>query len=960
VTLLRRYIAVNLLRGWLAAFAVTAAVFGLIGLIGELDRTHLDYDTLAVMRYTVMVLPQQLLGLAPVILLLGSILGFAALARSNELTVMSCAGVSLGQLVVAVALPTLAVMAALWLSMEYVTVPLHQQAEQQRVELRYQARVRFPNGAVWSRSGQRYIRLGDMLAGNRPADIALYEFDDTGRLVRAVHAETATVAEDRRWVFEGVQEKRLVDGTLQTRRPERLVIDNLWARNELPVLTLTPESMRLSVLRNYGQYLADNQRSAQLYLSTFWQRVTLPRRRVHHLHAADRRRHGGAGHTRGGRSRQPARRQHRFQPGPGRLYRDPVLSRFPDRNGPGPAAALEPAPCGRGSRPCHTGRCRRADAPPALVEYRHQPGIFPTMRLMFSFFRTYRLHTLLMLLALLLSGIAEGVGLSALLPVLNIALGSRGDAAELPGAGGAAGNAFEQAVLDTLAALGISATLGNMLLIILAGVTLKSLFLLVAQRQVGYTAAQIGTDLRLRMLRAIMRSRWEYFLHQPSGKLTNSLATEAERSSASFVHGATATTFLIQSMIYGAVAFALSWQASLAAIVAGVLVISLSHFLVRITRRAGRRQTRLLTSLIANLTDMLQSVKAMKAMAREHLADSVLVQDTQRLNLALRRQVLSAAGLNSAQELMFAAAICLGIYLALQVFQMELATVMVLVVTLGRSFSFLGKVQKQYQKLMQGESAYWAMLDSIEQARGAEEHTGGSLEPRFEREIRFEGVCFSYDNRHEVFRDLSLCFQAGTLTTVIGPSGSGKTTIIDLTIGLLAPDRGTIFLDDTPLRDVDVRAWRGCIGYVPQDTVLLHTSILDNVTLGDHQVSREAALRALQAAGAWDFIQLLPDGLDTVVGERGGKLSGGQRQRIVIARALVKNPRLLILDEATSALDPETERAVRQTMEGLKGQLTILAITHNPAMAEAADRVYRLRDGRAELLEDRRAAENMA
>jgi ATP-binding cassette subfamily C protein len=141
------------------------------------------------------------------------------------------------------------------------------------------------------------------------------------------------------------------------------------------------------------------------------------------------------------------------------------------------------------------------------------------------------------------------------------------------------------------------------------------------------------------------------------------------------------------------------------------------------------------------------------------------------------------------------------------------------------------------------------------------------------------------------------------------------------------------------------------IGYVPQDTILLHDSILHNVTLGDPALTAADVERALRAAGAWDFVGQLAQGLDTVVGERGGKLSGGQRQRIVIARALIKQPRLLILDEATSALDRDTEDAVRQTLAALKGQLTILAISHNRAMVEAADRVYQMSAGGAVLLD---------
>lgn len=572
------------------------------------------------------------------------------------------------------------------------------------------------------------------------------------------------------------------------------------------------------------------------------------------------------------------------------------------------------------------------------------------MRMMAGFFSAYPGRSTIMLLALLLSGVAEGVGLSALLPLLNIAVG-QDVSASVTGVSTTQQTDFESTVLEFLARVNIAPTLGNMLLIIVVGVGLKSVFLLVAQRQVGYTAAQVATDLRLEMLRAVLLSKWEYFLHQPVGRLTNALATEAQRSSAAFVNGATALTYLIQALIYSGIAFALSWTASLVAIVAGTVVISLSHFLVRITRKAGKRQTRFMSSLMANLTDTLQSVKPLKAMSREHLADQVLAHDTNQLNKAQRKQVLSGALLDSAQELMFTGFICLGVYAAIGWYQMDLPVVMVLVVALGRAFSFFGKVQKQYQKLAQGESAYWTLKSAIAAANDAEEGLEGGKHPTFEHSIRFDGVYFDYD-QHTVFRDLSMDIEARSLTTLVGPSGSGKTTIIDLTIALLRPQAGVISLDGVPMEEIDIKRWRGLIGYVPQDTVLLHDTIVHNITLGDPTLGPADAERALRAAGAWEFVNAMPGGMNTMVGERGGKLSGGQRQRIVIARALVNQPRLLILDEATSALDPDSEAAVRQTMESLKGQLTILAISHNRAMVQAADYVYQLDKGRIQLLDE--------
>ena len=192
---------------------------------------------------------------------------------------------------------------------------------------------------------------------------------------------------------------------------------------------------------------------------------------------------------------------------------------------------------------------------------------------------------------------------------------------------------------------------------------------------------------------------------------------------------------------------------------------------------------------------------------------------------------------------------------------------------------------------------------------------------------------------------------AGAFIAVIGSSGAGKTTVADLIIGLLRPQRGDVWIDDLPLGDIDASAWRRMIGYVPQETFLFHDTVMANVTLGEPGISRADVETALRRAEAREFVAALPDGVDTVVGERGARLSGGQRQRIAIARALVRNPALLILDEATTALDPETEAGIVATVKRLTGRLTVLSISHQPAMQSAADFVYQLDTGTATRLE---------
>jgi ATP-binding cassette subfamily C protein len=220
-----------------------------------------------------------------------------------------------------------------------------------------------------------------------------------------------------------------------------------------------------------------------------------------------------------------------------------------------------------------------------------------------------------------------------------------------------------------------------------------------------------------------------------------------------------------------------------------------------------------------------------------------------------------------------------------------------------------------------------------------------------ETAIRLDRISFAYGKK-AVLQNVSLTFRAGMITAIVGPSGSGKTTVVDLVIGLLQPNEGHIWLDDLPLAQIDLQQWRHWIGYVPQESWLLHDTVYNNVTFGDPELGEKDTTEALQAAGAWEFVKAMPEGLKSTVGESGSKISGGQRQRIAIARALVHKPKLLILDEATTALDPENEMAICKTLGELRGKLTILAISHQPAVLNVADRAYRLENGSAVQLKE--------
>ena len=571
------------------------------------------------------------------------------------------------------------------------------------------------------------------------------------------------------------------------------------------------------------------------------------------------------------------------------------------------------------------------------------------MHLLLVFARAYPYHSAIVLGCLLVSAVFEGIGFSSLLPLLSIAVKD-----QIAAQTGEPSSWLEQNVSNGLAVFGLQPHIGTLCLVIVGCLALKAVFVLLAQRQVGYTVAHVATDLRLSLLRSLLAARWEYYTRHPVGGFANAFATEATRAAGAYLTGTTIVSLGIQTVLYTSLAFAVSWRATLAAAGFGLVLVVVLSRLVRMSRRAGARQTQLLKTLLGRLTDVFSAVKPLKAMARETLIGPLLEKGTQRLNKALRREVLSREALRALQEPLVMTALVGGLYLSLTSWALSLDRLIVLAMLFERTFRSLGKVQRRYQHLAALESAYWSLRERIDQAETEREAVQAAQPaqaglntppPQLARAIRFEQVSLAYDDQ-EILDKVSFSLPAGRLTTLVGPSGAGKTSTVDLIVGLVRPQSGAIWIDDLQLDQANLHAWRRAVGYVPQETLLLHDSVLINVTLGDPSLTRGDAEAALRAAGAWDFVSRLADGMDTPVGERGSRLSGGQRQRIAIARALVHQPRLLILDEATTSLDPDSEAAICATVQHLRGHMTVLAISHQPALLEAADRVYRLEGGR--------------
>jgi ATP-binding cassette, subfamily C, bacterial len=547
--------------------------------------------------------------------------------------------------------------------------------------------------------------------------------------------------------------------------------------------------------------------------------------------------------------------------------------------------------------------------------------------------RIYPLRTIGIVAALIVAGLAEGIGISSILPLLTTATGSEIGDSDI--------EKMYSALLDFF---GLSPKLGVVMTIMVIVMTLKGAFTMLAMSIASIAVAHTSADMRVGLLRSLLRANWPFFQGQPVGLLSNAMGNEANSAAMMVRHTAMLASLFIQILVYFGAAMLVSWKVSVAALVTGAFMFVFLDRLVEFSRKAGQESLIASRGLLARLADAMQGIKPMKAMAIEDQIEPLLTKEIMDLKNATRNAAIARQALVYAQEPILVLFLAIGLMAVHTYSTMHINSLMVMVFLFYRSVSRVGDLQRSYQGIAISREFYNGLLGKMNEADLAVESVvlGENVELRHEIELR--NVSFSYGDK-QVLRDVSLKIPAGKITTLFGPSGSGKTTAVDLILGFYNVGTGEILIDGRSIQTVNIRNWRGKMGYVPQELFLFHDTIFHNLGLGSKEFSREEAEQALVKAGAWDFVSQLPAGLDTVVGERGSRLSGGQRQRIAIARALIRNPQILILDEPTTALDPETELEICRTLQELGNEVTVIAISHQNALADIAQNLVSLTEG---------------
>lgn len=536
----------------------------------------------------------------------------------------------------------------------------------------------------------------------------------------------------------------------------------------------------------------------------------------------------------------------------------------------------------------------------------------------------------LLTLLVVLAGATDGVGLALLVPLLN-SLG-----------------ATDAGMAGGLYAL-MPRSLPALLLLFLAVVLLRALISRARQVATAELSYDFAVGLRVRAYAAIAHASWSYLRRQRAADFHALFSTEIER-----VEHATHLLLEVPARLsilaaHFVVAFAIAPGFTALAVAFGAALAWLMRHRLTESRRLGELASEANLRVSREITEFLQALKLTKAYGAEkqHIG---AFEDAAR---SAEGADLAATRLEANTRLLLdgvvAVALAGFLWLAASWAKLPLADLLVLILVFQRLLPMLQGVQELSQQFVHASPAYRSVAAAIEACEAAADRMEGTnAQPlAFEREIRLQDVRFGYGGDHpDVLRGIDLSLPAGSLTVLSGVSGAGKSTILDLLGGLLTPQSGRILIDGRELTPEIAPAWRLSVGTMAQEAFLFHASIRENLAWSRPGASDEAMLETLRLAGLSGLIAALPQGLDTVVGDRGASLSGGERQRLALARLLLRAPRLILLDEPASALDAGNEERILETIAGLKGRSTILLVTHRPEAIGAADRHVTLVDGR--------------
>ncbi len=457
-------------------------------------------------------------------------------------------------------------------------------------------------------------------------------------------------------------------------------------------------------------------------------------------------------------------------------------------------------------------------------------------------------------------------------------------------------------------------------------------------------------SLRRQSFDAVLYSKWQWIANSKRSDISNLLITEIEQIGVGLFYSIRLIVALITVAVYVAISFTISASMTLIAVIFGALLTLVLKGQFRRSREQGETTTDANKDVQQIIDEGLTGLKLTKILRNEARHSQLMVQVRDRL----RKQLLNFTKLNALTGWVFQTAVAIGIvlfiYLGAEVFDLSMTKLLILILIFARLAPQLRQIQSNIN-YMSYSAASFENFDQILKSAMQNQDVlidDSTDQMKLNSALYVDDVSYSFPERSiAALNNISVKIPAKKTTAIMGMSGAGKSTLADIIIGLLYPSSGQVKIDDYVLSDENRDAWRRSVSYVTQDVFLFHDTIRNNLLWGRADATEQDLTLAVKKASA-EFVFDLPQGLETVVGDGGMRLSGGERQRLSLARALLRKPTLLILDEATSALDVENEARIRQTIDQLHGDLTVVVIGHRLPTLQNADQLIILKNGKVE------------
>jgi len=542
---------------------------------------------------------------------------------------------------------------------------------------------------------------------------------------------------------------------------------------------------------------------------------------------------------------------------------------------------------------------------------------------------------------MVLLGMLEGIGILMIIPLLIVA-------GIIPGM--QAGSGLTSLVNQFFQNIGVPLSLAVVLLLY-TGLNFGQSWLQRCQSLLNFDIQQsFGVFLSVRLFRAVAYAEWQILISKTKSDITHVLISELLRVYSGVGYFLQMITTALITIIQIVIAFMIAPVLTCLVMAGAFILFMFLQTFVKESRRTGQDISNLNRNLLFDLTEHLNGIKEIKSYGIEAAQIHNFIKTRKMIKKNLTRFIKIQTRTDMLYKVGAAVFISIFLYCAIKIFNLNPQEFIIISVISARLWPKLSSFQTGLQNINMTLPAFRAAKELENQCLAARENLPEDETLKrinLKRGVEFRDVSFYYDSTRAKYavERANFILPAGTTTAFVGVSGAGKSTLVDLLIGLLTPKKGEILVDGEPLLE-NLRLWRNSIGYVPQDALLFNASIRENLSWVCPYVSEKEMWESLRLAAVDSFVRNLPDGLDTVVGDRGIRLSGGERQRIVLARALLRKPSVLILDEATSSLDSENEKRIQQAIENLQGKMTIVVIAHRISTIRNADRILVMEQGR--------------